>query len=66
METVPAGGSATFANLLPLANADRPGIDRTASTGWTVQAGYVGTPGTYCSVIAQSAPSSGEITIVFF
>lgn len=64
MLTVPPNSIASFGNLQPLPNADVPGVDRTASTGWTVQKGYTGTTLTYCSVIPQSS-TTGEVTISF-
>ena len=64
MLTVPAGQCVAFGNLQPLPNANVPGTDRTASIGWDVQNGYVGTNLTYCSVIPQ-ASATGEVTISF-
>ena len=64
METVPPGGIATFNNLQALPNADVPGTDRTASTGWTAQTGFQGTGLTFSSVIPQSS-TSGSITVSF-
>jgi hypothetical protein len=64
MLTVAPNSTASFGNLQPLPNANVPGTDRTASTGWTVQKGYTGTSLTYCSVIPQSS-TTGEITVSF-
>jgi hypothetical protein len=64
MLTVPPNSIAEFGNLQPLPNADVPGTNYTARTGWTAQQGYLGTTLTFCSVIPQ-ASTSGEVTISF-